>query len=109
MPALFTTRVEPAEGVDRGLHDPARAFEVGDVVAVDDRIATHRLDVFDGLLRGRKVGALARRVAAEVVDDDLRALARERERMLAADPATRPGHDHDAALTNASHRFGLPL
>ena len=40
-------------------------------------------------------------VAAEVVDDDLGALGRVRERVLAADAAPRSGHDDHPAVADA--------
>ena len=46
-------------------------------------------------------GAVAR--DAEIVHDDARALAGERERMLAADAAPGAGDDDDAALTDPGH------
>ena len=76
--------VQIAERVDRLLHEPLRAVPVGDVLAVDDGLAAERLDLLDDLHRRARVAALAVHVAAEVVDDDLRALAREQQRVLAA-------------------------
>ena len=63
--------VEPAERVDGGVDEPSGAVPVGHVVAVDDRLAAHRLDVGDDLGR-RPRGRVARTVelGAEVVDDD---------------------------------------
>ena len=60
-------------------------------------------------LRGARVGALAARGGAEVVHHDARALARELERVLAADPAPGSGHDHDAAFTDAHVRSSWSL
>ena len=44
--------VEAAERVDRGVHEPARAVPVGDVVGVRDRLAADRDDLVDDVLRG---------------------------------------------------------
>ena len=62
------------------------ALPVGDVVGVRDRLAAERLDLLDDGV-GDLAGALAAAVQrdAEVVDHDLGALARELERVLAAD------------------------
>ena len=50
MPALLMSDVEAAEGVDRpGCDQPLGAVEVGDVVAVGDGLAAHRLDLVDDL------------------------------------------------------------
>jgi hypothetical protein len=82
MPALFTStwrspNVSTACSTSRRAPSQSATF-----VAVDDRLAAHGADVVDRLLRGRGVGAAAVLVAAEVVDDDLGALAREEQRVL---------------------------
>jgi hypothetical protein len=69
--------VEAAELVDRLPDHRLRLAEVGDVRAVRDGLTALRLDLGDDLLRRRRVRALARERRAEVVDDDLRAGARE--------------------------------
>ena len=60
--------------------------------------AARRDDLVDDLLRGRGVGAFAAGAAAEVVDDDRGALAREQQRVAAADAAARAGDDRDLAV-----------
>jgi len=79
--------VERAKGIDRGLNQALRAFERRHAVAVGDRLATERLDLFDNLLRRAGVAAGAINAAAKVVDDDLRTMRCKAERMLAADAA----------------------
>jgi hypothetical protein len=44
--------VEPAEGVERTLHRPPGALELGDVLGVRDRLAACRLDLRDDLVAG---------------------------------------------------------
>ena len=96
--------VEPAEGVDRGLHERARALPVGDVVGVGDRLAAQRR-------RSRRRRPARARVSAPVPSratprsftTTVRALACERERVLAADAAPRAGDDDDPAVTDAAH------
>ena len=66
---------------------------------------------------GARVAALAVHVAAEVVHDDLGALAREEQRVLAAEAASRAGddrnpsvertHDDLPSLATAEHRRGF--
>ncbi len=75
-----------------------------DVLAVDDGLAAHRLDLFDDLHRGARIAAVAVHVAAEVVDDDLGAFAREQQRVLTAETARRAGDDRYASVecTHAS-------
>ena len=89
--------VEAAERVDRVLDEPAGALEVGDVLAVGDRLSVGGLDLCDHLLGRRQVGALARERPAEVVHDHLRAGGGERERVRATDAAARAGDDCDLA------------
>ena len=55
-----------------------------------DRLAAGRLDLVDDELGGPGVAARAVDGAAEVVDDDQRARAAERQRVLAAEPAAAP-------------------
>ena len=74
MPGVVHEHVQVAEGLDREVDEALRALPVGDAVGVGDGFAAHRVDLVDDLLRGRAVLALAVHVAAEVVDDDLRAL-----------------------------------
>jgi hypothetical protein len=95
--------VQVTEGLD-GLVDQAlRAFPIGDVVAVDDRLAPHRLDVLHRLLCRREVGAPALLVAAEVVDHDLGPFLREEQRVFPAEAAPRAGDDGHPAV-QCTHR-----
>ena len=81
---------------------PARA-----VVVVRDGLAAGGRDLVDDLLRRGAVGALAGARTAEVVHDDLRALAREEQRLGAPDAASRAGDDRDLAVEE-SHRSVPP-
>ena len=87
--------VEAPERVDGGLHHLACLREVCDVGAVRDRLAAGCLDLLDDLLRGGEVVPLAGERAAEIVDDELGARLRERERVAAPDPAPGAGDDCD--------------
>ena len=89
------------------------AVPVGDIVGVRDRLAAERRDLVDDRLRGPGVGATAVDGAAEVVDDDLRALRGQLERVAPPDPAPRTGDDRDAPFADAGHcsilgSFGSP-
>ena len=75
-----------------------RLLGVGDVVVAGDGLAAHRRDLVDDLLGRRRVGAGAVGAAAEVVDDDLGALAGEQQRVLPADAPAGPGDDGDPAV-----------
>jgi hypothetical protein len=103
MPALLTsTSSLPTR--DRRVDQPLRAGEVADVVAVGDRLAARLGDLLNNLLgrteRGRPA-AVAR--AAEIVHHDLGAMRRQHQRMLAPNPAPRPGNDADPSLTEFRH------
>ncbi len=76
------------------------AVPVGDVVAVRGGFAAGGADLLDDRVRGRVVSSAAVELDAEVVDDDLRALAGQLERVGATQPAARAGDDGDATLTD---------
>jgi hypothetical protein len=81
--------VKITEGVDCGLDESLGACPGGDVVAVGDRLATHRFDLVHDLLGWREVATRAIDARTEVVDDHVRAVAGEAEGVFATDPATR--------------------
>ncbi len=97
-PGVVDQDVETAEGVDRLLHHRRGLLEVGDVGAVGDGLAAERLDLGDDLVRDLGGRALAGARGAEVVDDDLGALAGELERVRAADAPAGAGDDRDASF-----------
>ena len=82
--------------------------QLAHVVVVRDGFAAAALDDVDDLVGRRLVGALAGVRAAEVVDDDLRALRRELERLAATDAPPRTGDDRDLAVEQP-HRCYLRL
>ena len=102
-PALLTTASRPSNAVDGGGDDAAGALEVGDVVAVGDRLAARRADLVDHLAGRPGAAAGAVELAAEVVHHDPRALPGELERVGPTEPAPRSGHDHDAPVADAAH------
>ena len=63
--------VQAAEVVDRSLHHVEAAVVAGDRIVVGGSLSTSGFDLVYDLLGGGGVFALAVRVAAEVVDDDL--------------------------------------
>ena len=103
MPALQTTVSSPPKVSIACCDHRAGGVPVAHVVAVDDRLATGRLDLLHDLGRRRQIGALAGERGAEVVDDDLGAVGRERERVRAAEAAAGARHDHDPSVADA-HR-----
>src|SRR6202035_3741523 len=90
---------------DRRVDEAGGAVPVGDVVAVGDGGTAGALDLVDDGLRGARVASGAVAVDPEVVDDDLRALAGELERMGSTEAASRAGDDGDSPLTD-SHAAG---
>ena len=67
--------VEVAERVDRRSDHALGTLEVGDVLAVGDRLTAHRRDLVDHLLGRAEVAAGTVDRAAEVVDDHLGAVS----------------------------------
>jgi hypothetical protein len=98
--------VEPAELLDRLPHEPFRAREVGDALAVRRRLAARGADLLDDLLGRAEIGALAGDPGAEVVDHDRGSRIGERERMRAANAAPGSRDDGDLAV-QIGHRREL--
>ncbi len=106
--------VEPTEARERGVDQPAGAVPIGDVARVGDRLPAGFGDRGDDLVsRVGRCRAFSRHLAAEIVDDDRGTLGRERERMGAADAATRASDDRDLPVelthhaTSAARRRGM--
>ena len=87
-----------AEILDGVVEHRLPAGDGRDVGAVGDRAAALCLDRIDHLLRHRDVGAGAVAGAAEVVDHDRRALAREQFGVGLTEPAARAGDDRNLAV-----------
>ena len=87
----------------RRLEDRLAARDGRDRVVVRDRFAAALADLRDDLVGDpRRARSIRRR--AQIVDDHLRALAREIERDLAPDAAARARDDRDLPLENAHLR-----
>lgn len=78
-------------------------FEVGDVGAVGDGLAAGLADLFDHRQRGVGRAALAVAAAAEVVDHDLGAEARQFQRMHAAQAVAGTRHNGHTAVKANRH------
>ena len=85
--------VDPAEGVQGGLHDPLAAFRGRHAVAVGRRDATHGGDLLDHPVCGERRGTTAIQCGAGVVHQDAGPATSELEGMRAPEPATCPGDD----------------
>ena len=95
--------VETAPGVQSRLDQSSRALPVRDVLAVGDRLATHRADALDHLA-GRPLGApLSVGLGPEVVHHHLGALPGELQGVSPADSAAGARHDHDSSFTDLAH------
>src|SRR5688572_31082930 len=99
--------IEPAEGVDGRLHQAPGALPVGDVIAVRYGLTARRADLVDHGLRDRGIAPFTGECGAEIVDDDLRALPRKRERIGPPQPAARAGDDDHPPLTYPRHPLSL--
>ena len=97
-PGVVDEHVEPAELVDRLRDQRLTAVPARDVVEVRGRLPAGGDDLVDHLLGRTLVGALAARLAAEIVDDDRGALGGEEQRLRPPDPATRTRDDRDLAV-----------
>jgi len=95
--------VEITEGLDGGVDEPLRALPRRDVVAVGGGLAAGALDLGHDLLGRTQVATCAVDVAAEVVHDDLGAVAGERQGVLATDATPGAGHDGDASVQESAH------
>ena len=82
-----------APNASRRVHEVLGPAPLADVVVVRDGLAAALLDDVDDLIGGRLVGALAGVGSAEVVDDDLRALRGEFERLASTHASPRAGDD----------------
>ena len=95
--------VAPAPGIERGLDDLAGGREVRDGVVARHGLGAERGDLLAHRRSRVGVRPAAAEVAADVVDDDLRALAPERQRDAAADTAPGAGDHRDLAREQRAH------
>ena len=98
-PGVVDEDVELAEPLDRVLDEPTGALEVGDVLAVGDRLArraprSRRRRRGQGIASAPSPSSDAPRSLTTMLAPSLR----ERERVLAADPAPGAGDDRDLAV-----------
>src|SRR5207253_10724880 len=98
---LVADDAEPAVGLDGLVDDPLGAVVDGNIVVVGDGLAPAAANELGDLLGRPLVGALAGDRAAQVVDDDLRALGGELERLAPADAVPGPGDDRHLVVENA--------
>src|SRR5207237_480477 len=97
--------VELAELVERAPDQAVCALAGGYAVVVGDGVAAGRLDLGDHLVRHFPTLAPAVPIAAEIVDHDLGAFAREEQGVLAADAAARAGDDRDFSVEKCHARL----
>ena len=90
--------VEIAERLDRTVDQTLRTLPVSDVIAVDDRLATERLDLFDDMLCRGQIRAGTVVGPTQIVDDETSPLAREQQRVLTPDATACAGDDCDSAV-----------
>ncbi len=100
---IVDQHVEIPEGLHRGVDQALRAFPRRHTVSVGDGFAAHSFDLLDHLFGRRKVAAAAVDVAAEVVDDHLRTVRGQAQRVLPPDTPTGASDDGHAAFTESAH------
>ena len=108
-PRVADEHVEATEQLDRLVHHALGAGPARAVVVVGDSVTAGRGDLVDNLLRGGLVGAFTGARSTEVVDHDLRAFAREQERLGTADTPAGPGDDRDLAVEQTHRRLDSHL
>ncbi|MPM42227.1 hypothetical protein SDC9_88890 [bioreactor metagenome] len=86
--------VDAAKAVERALHDAPGARSIGHAVGVGHGLAACGLDLFDHLVGGAGIGALAVGGGADVVDHHLGAFGGHRQCHVAPDAAA-GARDHD--------------
>src|SRR6202042_2226351 len=91
--------VQTAKVLQRRGDDAPGAVPFRDVVAAGDRLPAERTDLRNHFGSGGAAAADTGQGRTEVVDDDLRALARERQRVGAPEPAPGAGYDDDPPRT----------
>ena len=96
-------QIDAAPFLGGALHHRLDLLEIRDVGAIGHRRAAGLADFLDHGLgrRQRTAGAVAR--AAEIVDHDLGAAARQPQRMRAPKTIARAGHDGDASVKPDCH------
>ena len=107
-PGVVHEHVEPPEGLNGGIDETLGALPVRHVLAVGHRLAAETADLLHDLA-GRP-GRSPRPIdfSAEVVDDHLRTLAGQLDRLGSADPPACAGDDRHAPFTDpSSHRDSL--
>ncbi len=86
--------VQITEGIQSRLDDLRRCIVVRDVVGVGDRLAAHGSDLANGALGGLRI---------DVVHHHAGTFLRERQRVLAPQPAASASDDHHASVTDSRH------
>src|ERR1700722_14207971 len=92
-PGIVDHAIDTTEGIDGGLDEGRGSRGVGKAGGVGAGWPARRGDLSGHLLRGPRLAG-----PTHVVDDDLGAVCRERQREITADAAARAGHDHYLVL-----------
>ena len=100
---IVDQNVELAELVDSLVDHALRPVPTADVVAVHNRLATFGNDFVGDLLCQRRIAAAAIDLGTNVVDDDLGAVPRQHQGMLAAEAARGTRDNGNPILTKPTH------
>ena len=98
-------QIDTAPLLGRALHHRLDLLEIGNVGAVGHRRAASFADFLDHGFRRRQRSASAVARAAEIIDHDLGAAARQPQRMRAPETIARAGDDGDASVKPDFHEL----
>ncbi len=102
-------QVDPAKRIDGHPSDRLTSFWRGDTVGDGDGVAAEVGDLLDHTVGHGRVGFVAPRLDADVVDHDGGAAPGEMECIGAAEAATGPGHHCDLSIkVHRWHRTQIP-
>src|SRR5215510_5986689 len=100
---IVDENVELAEAIDRLLDHRLGPPSVADIMRIGDRLAAGLLDGVRHLACRRGIAASAVDAGTDVVDNDLRSMRREQQRMLASKSPSGSRDDGYPTFTQATH------
>ena len=102
-PGIVNQDVDPAERLERGVHDVLRAIRGRHAVVVRGGVAAGCLDLGHHLVGGGAVSAAPVGGTAEIVHDDLCSLPGQQQRVLPPQSRSGAGHHRHAPIQSQCH------